>query len=161
MKFQMGEIIRPYDTDITARLADAAGAANQLTDADVGKFVKLKGDSQYGLTALGDEIEGFVKTAQDAGGTTYDGFLLGAVQTDGRKEVTLNGLQATPGTGAIAVGDYVVSGAPVARGTKLNGVAPAVLKATAAKGELTFLWRVVAIKTGAGAPGSIGIIERV
>ena len=113
--FQLNELIRPYQTNDTVRLADGAGAANQLTDADVNKFAKLKGESQYGLCALGDEIEAFVTTASDAHAALYDGFLLGTVQKDGRKLATLDGLQATPGVGAVAVGDYVVVGTVTAR----------------------------------------------
>jgi hypothetical protein len=158
-KFQLNELIRPYDTNDTARLADGTGAANQLTDADVGKFVKLKADSQYGLCAAGDEIEAFVATASDAGAATYDGYLLGTVQKEGRKLVTLDGLQGTPGTGTVAVGDYVVAGTVTARGTKLPGP-PKVCKATAASSGITQLWRVVSLKC-TGAVGQLAVIERV
>lgn len=162
-KFKLGELIRPYDSNDTVRLADGAGASNQLTDKDVGKFVKLKADSQYGLCAAGDEIEGFVATASDAGGALYDGFLLGTIQKEGRKEVVCDGLQATPGTGTIALGNFVVAGTVVARGTALPGVFanPRVCKATADKEDLTYLWRVVSFKSGTGAVGSVAVIERV
>lgn len=155
-KFQQGVLISPYSANITARLANGPGATNHLTDADVGKFVKLVGDSQYGLTAAGNGIEGIVATAneQDA-----DGFKLGGLADVNRARVTFNGLQASAGTGSIAVGDFVVSGAPAALGTKLTGP-PAVLKATDASAS-PFKWRVVAIVSGAGAVGSLGIIERV
>ncbi|MBT2326749.1 hypothetical protein J7E62_31030 [Variovorax paradoxus] len=158
-KFQLNELIRPYDTNDTVRIADGAGAANPLADADVNKFVKMKGDSQYGLCAAGDEIEGFLVTADDAGGALYDGFKLGTIQKEGRKLVTLDGLQATPGTGVVAVGDYVVAGTVTARGTKLPG-APKVCKATNAKDTLSFLWRVVSLK-GTTAVGQLAVIERV
>ena len=42
---------------------------------------------------------------------------------------TADGLQATAGTGAIAVGDYVVAGTATAKGTALT-VYPKVCKAT-------------------------------
>ena len=158
-KFQFNELIRPYDTNITARIADGAGAGNQLADADINKFVKLKGDSQYGLCAQGDEIEGFLVTAGENGGALADGFQLGTVQTEGRKLVTLDGLQATPGVGAVAVLDYVVAGTVSARGTKLPGP-PKVCKATGAKDTLSFLWRVVSLK-GTSAVGQLAVIERV
>ena len=158
-KFQLSELIRPYDTNKTVRAADGTGDANQLSDADVNKFVKLKADSQYGLCAVGDEIEGFLATANEAGGALYDGFKLGTVQDEGRKTVTLDGLQATPGTGTIAINDYVVAGTVTARGTKLPGYSR-VCKATGDKATLSFLWRVVALK-GTGAVGQVAVIERV
>jgi hypothetical protein len=159
-KFQLNELIRPYDTNDTVRLADGTGAGNQLSDADVNKFVKLKGESQYGLCAVGDEIEGFAVSASDAGGALYDGFLLGTIQKEGRKLVTLDGIQATPGTGTVAVGDYVVAGTVVPRGTKVPGGAPRVCKATAVASGIAFTWRVVSLK-GTGAVGQLAVIERV
>lgn len=156
-KFQMKETLSPYRINDTARLADGTGAANQLTDADVGKFVKLVGDSQYGLCAVGNEIEAIVETANEQ---VQDGFYIGSIRKDGRVTVTLDGLQATPGTGVIAVGDYVVASTPVARGTSLSGAYPKVCKATAAATAILFKWRVVALY-GTGAVGQTALIERV
>jgi hypothetical protein len=155
-KFQFKPVLNFTDT-ITARLADGTGTANQLTDADVGKFVKLKGDSQYGLCAVGDEIEGVVNTANEQ---VADGYYLGGVAPNGRVEVVLDGLQGTPGTGVLAVGDYVVAGTVVARGTSLGGASPKVCKATAAASALVHKWRVVALY-GTGAVGQSALIERV
>lgn len=146
---------------VTARTADGTGAANQLTDADVGKFVKLIADSQYGLCTAGNEIEGLLLTANYP--APQDGFHLGSVAIDGgplRVKVTFDGLQATPGTGAVAFGDYVVAGTPAARGTSLNGAFPKVCKATAAATALVHKWRIVSLD-GTGAVGQTGVIERV
>lgn len=156
-KFQFKETLSQLDVVITARTADGTGAANQLADADVGKLVKLAGDSQYGLCAVGNEIEGVLQTADEFG--LQDGFKLGSVRTNGRLTVTLDGLQATPGTGTIAVGDFVVAGTPVARGTAQT-TPPKVCKATAAGSSLNFKWRVVALY-GTGAVGQTALIERV
>lgn len=156
-KFQMKETLSPYRINDTARLADGTGDANQLKDADVGKFLKLVGDSQYGLCAVGNEIEAILETADEQ---TLDGFRIGGVRKDGRVTVTLDGLQATPGTGVIAVGDFVVAGSPVARGTSLGTAYPKVCKATAAGSALNFKWRVVALY-GTGAVGQTALIERV
>lgn len=156
-KFKMGVLIDPYRANLTARVADAAGAANQLRTADVGKLVRLKGDSQYGLAAAGDEIEGVLATAEEM--STVDGFEMGSIDDHSRIEVTLDGLQATPGTGAVAIGDFVVTGTVVARGTKLTG-APKVCKATAAGNTLVFAWRVVSFLSGSGAVGTVAVIER-
>lgn len=167
-KFQMDEVLK-YNSQIdTARLADAAGDANQLAEADVGKFVKIKASSQYGLCAAGDQIEGVVDSST---GTKMDGFNVGGVRKNGRVKVVLDGLQATPGTGVIDVGDYVVCGTVVARGTALSA-APKVCKATAltfattpavnfpAGSDLSYKWRVVH-RYGTTAVGQSALIERV
>ena len=54
-KFQMKELIGTEP--ITARLGAGSGSANYVTDVEIGKPVKLVGDSQYGLCAAGDQIE--------------------------------------------------------------------------------------------------------
>ena len=63
-KFQMKVTLDQKADYTTARVADGA-ATNLLADADVGKFVKLIGDSQYGLCAVGNEIEGFLASGPD------------------------------------------------------------------------------------------------
>lgn len=156
-KFKYGVILNE-DTMVTARLGDSTTAGtNLLADADVGKFVKMIGDSQYGLCAVGNEIEGVMNTVNTA---TADGYAIGGVQKEGRVAVTLDGLQATPGTGVIAVGDYVVTGTVVARGTALSGAKPKVCKATAAATGVVFKWRVVSLD-GTTAVGQTGLIEFV
>lgn len=155
-KFKFGPLA-DSTTVVTARTADGTGVSNQLTDADTGKFLKLAGDSQYGLCAVGNEIEGVLVAANYP--AQADGFYLGSVAVNGRVRVTLDGLQATPGTGVIALGDYVVAGTPVARGTALSG-APKVCKATAAPADLVHKWRVVSLD-GTTAVGQTALIERV
>lgn len=157
-KFKFGVILNLAES-ITARVADgAAQSATQLAKEDNGKFVKLVGDSQYGLCAVGNEIEGVLQVANDI--APQDGFNLGAVMTEkARVAVTFDGLQATPATGVITIGDYVVTGTISARGTALPG-APKVCKATAAATGIVFKWRVVAMD-GTGAVGQTGLIERV
>lgn len=142
----------------TARMGNGAGVANPLSKADNGKFLKLVGDSQYGLCAVGNEIEAVLSVADDI--APQDGYVLGALMKNGRVAVTLDGLQATPGTGVIAVGDFVVAGTPVALNTALSGASPKVCKATAAGGALIFKWRVVSLD-GTTAVGQTGLIEFV
>lgn len=158
-KFQMG-IVLNLDENETARVSDGASAvvSTQLTKLDKGKFGKLIGDSQYGLCAFGDQIEALFVTCDDV--APADGFNLGSVQDDGRIKVTLDGLQGTPGTGTVAVGDYLVCGTVVARGTALSGP-PKACKATAAANTLLFKWRVVSILTGSGGVGSVAVIDSV
>ena len=171
-KFKFGVLLNPYAVAKTARLGDGAGVLNPLSKADNGKFAKLVGDSQYGLCAVGDQIEAEIGVVDDI--PPADGYIMGSLN-DGegtRVLVTFDGLQATPGTGTLVLGDYVVAGTPVVRGTGLLGVAPKVCKST----DLTFAttpavtfpsgtqhrfkWRLVALN-GTGAVGQTGVIERV
>lgn len=158
-KFQMGVTINPYHINKTARVQDGATGVNPLTRLDNGKIVKLIASDQYGLAAVGNEIEGALEVADDI--APQDGFNLGSVRDaiGSRLEVTFDGLQATPGTGVIAFGDYVVAGTVTARGTALPGPVK-VCKATAAATGLVFKWRVISLK-GTGAVGQLGVIERV
>lgn len=152
-KFQMKEIVLST-APITARIGSASGSANYLTDLELNKPVKLIGDSLYNLCAAGDAIEGFIAAVETY---TADDFAIGSIQTADRKRVTLDGLQATPGTGVCAVGDYVVAGTAVAKGTALT-VPPKVCKATS-QAVAHFNWRIVALE-GTGAVGQIAVIER-
>lgn len=170
-KFRMTETIHSEKVR-TARLG-TTGAGNQYDDKEVGKAVKLSGDSAYVLCAAGDPIEGVVNSVNLG---LYDGFSIGGVVSTGYKEVTFDGLQATPGTGTVAVGDFVVTGTVVAKGTALTAPLK-VTKATqqpgiteaAAVGDVNdqlkvalFAWRVVSLgAAGTGAVGTTGIIERV
>lgn len=183
-KFKMGVVLDLAETQ-TARLADgAASSATQLDKEDNGKFVKLVGDSQYGLCAVGDKIQAVVSVANDI--APADGFNLGAIVNNKRAriKVTLDGLEATPGVGAVAVGDYVVAGTVTARGTILPGppkvckatnqpgaavtaadnlvatVNAAIAKVVDAQVNQNFGWRVVSL-VGTTAVGQLAIIERV
>lgn len=147
----------PAKTPFTARLG-ATGSANNYSTLDEGKPVKLAAESQYNLTAAGDEIEGFILGVDTA---TAGGFSIGSVVEDGQFNVTFDGIQATPGTGTVAIGDYVVTGTIVARGTALT-VFPRVCKATNAGNTLNYKWRVVSLGTaGSGAVSTSGVIKRV
>jgi hypothetical protein len=157
-KFQMNVTLNELADYATARVADDSVGAQPLLDADVGKFLKLNFTSQYGLCAVGNEIEGVMASGPDS--ATMDGFKIATVRKNGRALVTLDGLQATPGTGVIALGDYVVAGTVAARGTSLADAPPKVCKATAAGAGLIFTWRVVALY-GTTAVGQTALIERV
>lgn len=161
----------------TARLGAGTGDANRLNDIDAGKPVKLVGESRFDLCAAGDPIEGFIVAVDTA---TLDGYSTGGVKGTKRghlEYVTFDGLQATPGTGTIAVGDYVVAGTPSAKGVAIPSTGPKVCKATqqpgvteaAAVGDVNdqlkvamYAWRVVSLGTaGTGAVGTRGVIERI
>lgn len=182
-KFKFAENLSLAETQ-TSRVADGTGASNQLDKADNGKFVKLKADSQYGLCAVGDKIEGVLSVANDI--APADGYNLGAIQNAPRTRVTClcDGSQAA-GTGSIAVGDFVVCGTIDARGTALTTSGPKVRKATNQPGATITApdnlvasvnaaialavdqalvakhgWRVVSLGN-AGAVGDTCVIEKV
>lgn len=100
----------------TVRLG-TTGSGNQYSDKEVGKAVKQSGESAYVLCAAGDPIEGIVSSANLG---LYDGYSLGGIVATGYKEVTFDGLEATAGTGVVALGDYVVCGTVVAKDTALT-----------------------------------------
>lgn len=154
-KFIFTELVDIADV-VTARLGAGTGAANNLTDKEVGKFVKLVADSRYDLCAVGNEIEGRIAAMEVA---TLDAYSIGSVQKEGRFEVTFDGLQATPGIGVVAMLDYVVCGTPVVKDTALSAPAK-VCKATAAGNTQNHKWRVVSLgSAGTGAVGTTGLIE--
>ena len=144
---------------VTARLGGNA-AGTRANDNDVGKGVKLVGDSNYGLLAAADTIEGVITSVETG---VYDGYSLGGVQSKGYIDATAYGLQATPGTGAITVGQYVLAAAPAAIQVKETlsttlRVVSATNQATAA--TAAFKARVVSLgPVGTGAVGTAIVIE--
>ena len=144
---------------VTARLGGNA-AGTRANDNDVGKGVKLVGDSNYGLLAAADAIEGVITSVETG---VYDGYSLGGVQTKGYLNATAYGLQATPGVGAITVGQYVLAAAPAAIQTAETlsttmCVVSATNQATAA--TAAFKARVVSLgPVGTGAVGTAIVIE--
>ena len=148
----------PVEDALAVRLGAGSGAANNYTTAEVGKFAKLVGESRFALCAVGNEIEAVIGAVELA---PQNGFTIGAVLEEAVLNVTFDGLQATPGTGVVAIGDYVVTGTPVAKDTALTAY-PRVCKATAAATGIIFKWRVVSLGTaGTGAVGTSGVIKFV
>lgn len=130
-------------------------------NAENGKAVKLAGLDNYVLCAAGDRIEAVQLSSNLASQGTVDGYAIVGVVSTGYKAVTFDGLQATPGTGVIAAGDYVVVGTVVAAGTALTGPLK-VTKATdqAAAAAAAYTARVVSLGTaGTGAVGTTGVIK--
>lgn len=159
-KFMFTELVDLAEVQ-TARLGAGTGGANNLDDKEVGKFCKLVADSRYDLCAVGNEIEGRIAAMEVA---TQDGYTIGSVQKGKRFSCMFDGLQGTPGTGAVAIGDYVVCGRVTAKGTALGLLEPAkVCKATdqAAAKASPHAWRVVSLgAAGTGAVGTVGLIEK-
>lgn len=173
-KFQVTPLVDDGSVE-TWRLGTGTGASNQYKDSEVGKAVKLVGESRFGLCSAGDPIEGFISSVDVA---LADNYGTGGVMRGRRKEVLADGLQATPGTGTLAIGDFVVAGTMVAKDTALSFAAPQkVCKATyqpgiteaSAVGDVNdmlkvalFPWRVVSLgSAGTGAVGTKVVIERV
>lgn len=172
-KFQMTEVLTE-DALETGRVGAGTGSSNQVDDKELNKLHKLVGDSRFGLCAAGDPIEAILRSVEKA---TLDDYTVGSFQRKGRYTAVADGLQATPGTGTIAVGDYVVCGTVVAKGTALAADKAKVCKATWQPGvtELDAVgnfdlfarvmlnpWRVVAIlNAGTGAVGDTLVIERL
>lgn len=111
---------------LTVRLGAGNTSGDNYNDKENGKFVKLVGESRYALASAGDDIEAVIQSVDLA---TQGGYSIGGVVTGDMIFATADGLQATPGTGTIAVGDYVVVGTVVAKGTAQTGY-PKVCKAT-------------------------------
>jgi len=174
-KFQM-DAPRPTHAAITCRLGTAATAEGRYADTEQFKIARLVGDSRYALCAAGEQIEAQIISRDPA---TQDGYTMGSVKTTGQISAICDGLQATPGTGTLAVGDYVVCGTVTAKGTALPAAAPnpKVCKATEQPGSAIagtfnaanvginirnsmFAWRVVSLGD-AGAVGDTCLIERV
>jgi hypothetical protein len=148
----------PTEDAVAVRLGAGSGSSNNLTTAEVGKFAKLAGESRYNLCAVGNEIEAVIFAVELA---PQNQFTVGSVVERGILNVVFDGLQATPGTGVVAIGDYVVTGTPIAKDTALTTF-PRVCKATAAATGIVFKWRVVSLGTaGTGAVGTTGVIEFV
>lgn len=144
------------DAVIACRLGTST--SDNYSYADVGKVAKLVGESAFGLAAVGDDIEGFITSVELA---KQEGWSIGGVLPRDRARVTFDGLQATPGTGIIAIGDYVVCGSVVAKGTALGATWAKVCKATTATNSV-YKWRVMSLGTaGTGAVGTVGVIARI
>jgi hypothetical protein len=175
-KFKFTETINPYVAGKTSRLGSGTKTAAGHFDGDkeVGKFVKFAAASRYDLAAAGDPIEGVVQSME---GATMDDYSIGTVSLPlpgDRIAVTLDGLQATPGTGAIAIGDQVCVGTVVAKGTALSA-APKVCKSTIQLGTtetaaasdvndhiarlIKGVW--VLVEATGTAVGSTGVIQKV
>jgi hypothetical protein len=142
------------------RLGASATVADNLTTTEQGKFVKLAGSSQYALCTVGQEIEGVIFAVELK---PQAGWTIGSIQSSGRIFAQADGLQATPGAGTLAVGDIVVCGTPIAKGTPVGNTTgyPKVCKATT-PANVVFKWRVVSLHTAnSGAVGTTVVIERI
>lgn len=167
--FFRGEAL-PSTPSITVRLGLVSAPYG---DTELWKFVKPSGESGHVLCAVGDNIDGYITAVEAA---TSGGFGIGSINRVDPKFCTAEGSQDA-GTGALAIGDFVVAGTPVAKGTDGKAAHPKVRKATiqvgttavAAVGDVApqlqaaqYMWKVVSLGTaGTGAVGTTVLIERI
>lgn len=85
---------------VTAKITSA------VTDADVGKPMKLSAADTYDLCADGDAIDGFLNSVEPH---TSGGVTIGTVQVGGRRCVQLSG--------GVTIGNIVEAAAPAALNT--------------------------------------------
>ena len=117
--------------------ARAGTKAAPLTDADVGKAVKLIGASQIDLAEANDEIFGFLSSIEPG---TQDGYVIGGFVDKGYIEVD---------TGSVPVGTLVVVSSNPAKGTAGKTVVKAGAAAVYTPGSeavatpATYKWVVV------------------
>lgn len=92
---------------ISAKLGtNTVANSGHLTDADVGKPVKLVATDRYGLCSDGDGIDGWLVSVEPY---TQDGYAFGTVQIGGRVKAVCDG--------AITFGYMVEAAAPAAART--------------------------------------------
>lgn len=131
---------------ISAKLGtNTVANSGHLTDADVGKPVKLIATDRYGLCADGDNIDGFLMGVE---AFTVDGYAFGTVQIGGRVKVRLDG--------AVTLGLVVEAAAPAAARTAETAGYGKVSVHTAAAAD-NKRWKLI---SGTGLDGSNGIIEK-
>jgi hypothetical protein len=154
----------PEPTRLSSALGD--GVTKWQSAYDVGKAVKMSTAQNHVLCATNDEIDGFVKTIEIF--SVNNGYSFGSVQIDGWIEAVVGPNQgATP----MAVGDFVLAdtqialgtGTPVPQWTNPPGTPPSMPTGPTARvrtGSPTRKrWRVMRIKSGAGAAGSVVLLR--
>jgi hypothetical protein len=88
MAWTMGQLANPSDL-ISAKLGtNTVAASGHLTDADIGKPLKLSAADVYTTCADGDHIDGWLVGVSDY---TVDGWAFGTVQIGGRVYAQLEG----------------------------------------------------------------------
>lgn len=147
-EFAFTELVNSPHADVISA-AIGVDAGNKLSDADIGKPLKMASASNYVLAAAGDEIEGFLVSTEAY--TVNDGFAVGSVVRNMRK-------QAQVKTTGVVFGDLVVAAGSAAVGTK--DAYAQVAKAAGTEDKL-YVWRVILIVTGTGAVGDIVLIEKI
>lgn len=155
--FVMSVVVPLADDSVDSAVLGASNST-PLKDKDIGKALKLAGDSRYVVASADDEIEGVLLSVEPH--TVNGGYGFGSVQKKERF-VAIN----ANASAALAVGAYVVAGTQAAVGTELPTISTGTqtgVRATPVKaGSPTkFLWRVVSLLGGNGAVGTTLLIER-
>lgn len=144
---------------VSAKLGtNTVANSGHLTDADVGKPVKLVATDRYGLCSDGDQIDGFLISVEPF---TQDGYAFGTVQIGGRKWCKADG--------AITFGYLVEAAAPAAaRTAETNNIGKVSESGVYAAGIDTVAeakpylaarkWRVI---SGSGDDTTLVLVEKV
>lgn len=135
-------LINPYTP---ARTEKIGGATNDASSKDIGKPLKLSGDSTA-LCASGDEIYGFIESVEVA---SFKGYSIGGVLCDRGHEVI-----AKDEVGTLVVGDLVVAGTAIAFGT-VTPTGGANVKKVAGTEPGIHRWQVMARYTAGTYAGSV------
>ena len=143
----------PPGAIVTAALG-TSGAP--YTDKEVGKAVKIIGDSNYGSVANNDALEGVVTSVEP--GTVKGGISLGGVQRwlPGMR-LTVRNNAAT----ALVINDFVKCTAQAAVGTANAGAITPIPLIQKGDGTERFAWRVVSLLGSNGAQNTEVLVEAV
>ena len=142
--------------DYTLLLGNNTGESATITDKDIGKAVKIVGDSRVAFCAEDDAIQGQLISVEP--NQTSGGYKVGTVRamTSPLFDAVLTGATS------VAIGDEVVADDQAAIGTP-NGTPPyhvrmRVKKAATPNG---LRLKVVAFQSGNGATGSVLTLSKV
>jgi hypothetical protein len=122
-KFKLKELVGSQPITVRPGSASARSIAPPQTPTPTRKLASSPSSpatDAYVLCAVGDPIQAVITGVETY---TADDFSIGSVDATGRKRVLLDGSEAA-GTGSIAIGDYVVTGTPVAKDTALTILTP-------------------------------------
>ena len=166
MRPKIGANPRP-DIHETALALDSNTIGEWRSNTDLGKALKLGGNSTYHLCKEGDEIEGFLVAMDPI--TVNEGYKFGTVQRNQRKQCV------NTGSAALKIGDFVVAGDQTKPGTapgfpitgndrylmSVKKFEAATPEAKAAGALPINKWRVISFEGPDGSTDSILTIERI
>lgn len=151
-KFKIAPTIESYPVKTVILGADKT---DLYGFTEIGKPVKLAGDSTYVLCAAGDAIEGIITSSEYAtsGGATRGGRSIGGIADNQGYFLVLADEQ-------LAVGDLIVTGTVTPKGTALQNIDGAFNVKKAANANGLFRARIVGLgDAGTGAVGTTCVAE--
>ena len=142
--------------DFTFMLGNNAGESATITDKDIGKAVKIVGDSRVAFCVADDEIHGQLISVEP--NQTSGGYKVGTVRAVNSPLFDATLSHAT----SVALLDEVVADAQAAIGTP-NGTPPYHMRMRVKKADTAngLRLKVVAFQSGAGATGSNLTVSKI